>query len=69
MLSRARLSTSIGGCLTTVVGHNRQIKLGQAVHHSTTDTGNVGNRPHPVVLVGLSVDVRVALRFRNPGTG
>ena len=27
---------------------------------------NVDDRPHPVVLVRLSVDVRVTLRFRKP---
>ena len=53
-------------CLTTVVGHNRQIELGRADRHSTADTGKVDDGPHPVVLVRLSVDVRVILRFRKP---
>ena len=52
-------------CLTIAVGHNRQVELGQAVHHSTGDTGNVDDRPHPVVLVRFCVDVGVTLRFRK----
>jgi len=43
--------------LTAVVGHNRKVQLGQAVHHSTTDTGNVDDRPDPVVLPGFVIDV------------
>jgi hypothetical protein len=66
-VARALTNRSMSiGASPPFVGHNRQIELGQTVHHSTADTRNVDDRPHPVVLVRLSVDVRVTLRFRKP---
>ncbi len=43
--------------LATVVRRDRKLQLGQAVYHSAANAGNVDDRPDPVVLAVLVIDV------------
>ncbi len=55
--SRIDEALSVNQWLTAVAGHNRKVQLGQAVHNSASDTRNADDRPDPVVLSVLMINV------------
>jgi len=45
------------GALAAVVPDDRQFQFGQAIHNTAADPGNIHDRPHPVLLTVLMINV------------